>query len=181
LKFMQGGINVLPCIRLKFMKNSIILVVILATACILAYQAIEHLPNYVDKPTDELPSLPHMIALGPVGKNMNYTEAIGQYSYNMKAEKLNFKKSKIMGFDSNLMKKMVAKELTFTISKGDKTILAIQKDLIELSPAMQVITIDNPTILIPATMTTPDKIKIDKTGQTITFFYGKKQKLWNLH
>jgi len=162
------------------MKNRIILMIVVLAGVII-FLSTGHFTDEMDKPNTDGPMPPpRMTAIGPVGRDIVYTEMNGPYIYTMQTARQNFKRARVLGFESNLVKKMVVKDLVLTISKEDKTILAIKKDSAEFRPDMQVITINNPHITIPANLAQPDKIRIDKIQRIITFFYGNNRKVWKL-
>lgn len=121
-----------------------------------------------------------LVETGPYGQNVRSSEQIGSYTINMKAKRLYFKKSKILGFDNALFKKLVAKELEVTIIKDNKKILALYKDRQDMSPDMKCLQIKNPTVLYPETIKEPDKIRIDKKRKLITLYYRDKTDVWDL-
>lgn len=122
-----------------------------------------------------------LVETGPYGQNVRSTEQIGNYTINMKAKRLYFKKTKTLGFDNALFKKLVAKELEVTILKDNKKILALYKDRQDMSPDMKCLQIKNPTVLYPETIKQPDKIRIDKKRKLITLYYRDKTDVWDLN
>ena len=121
-----------------------------------------------------------LLETGPYGQNVRFTEQIGIYTINMKAKRLYFKKTKVIGFDSALFKRLVAEELDITILKNNKKILALYKAHQDMSPDMKCLQITNPVVLYPKTIKQPDKVRIDKRKKLIILYYKDKADIWNL-
>ena len=121
-----------------------------------------------------------MIAMGPVGTNITSVEQIGDVSIKMTATRFWFKKSKIMGFDSGLLKKLAAKDYCLTISKAGKVILSAAKERVEMPMDRGVITIHHPDILLPKNMEKPDSIRFDKSKMEIVLRKDGSEKIWDL-
>jgi hypothetical protein len=158
----------------------ILIISVLAVGALAAYLTFERSPDTDVRTVETTRALTRMTAIGPVGKGVTYTEQIGRHGFTLQAERINLKTTKILGFDNNLVKKMVATGVMITITQGDQKRLTVHKDRIEMSPNMKTITIDHPTILFPSTLAAPDKLRIDKSGQTITLYYKNKQDVWRL-
>jgi hypothetical protein len=163
---------------MKRQTIGIILLGILCVGCALFFGL-----KHGEKKTNINSDLPRMIAIGPISKGVTYTEQIGRHGFTMHAERISFAKTKTLGFENNLMKKLVATGVTITLTRGAHKRLEFSKDYIEMAPNMKTITIDHPTILSPANLRTIEKINIDKAGQTLTLFYGKEKKkeVWRLN
>lgn len=122
-----------------------------------------------------------LVRTGPYSEDVQTSEQIGSHILTLTAKKLFFKKTKTLGFDNNLYKKIVVKELNITFFKDDKKVLVLYKDKQEMSPDMKSIQIDNPDIRYPKTDKKAKKVKIDRAQKTITFYYNDaKPDIWYL-
>ena len=121
-----------------------------------------------------------LVETGPYGQNVRSSEQIGSYTINMKTKRLYFKKTKILGFDNALFKKLVAEELNITILKDSRKVLALYKARQDMSPDMRCLEIKNPTVLYPEAIKQPDKVGIDKKKKLITLYYRDKTDIWDL-
>jgi len=115
--------------------------------------------------------------IGPYGKNISYTENIGDLSVNMKAERLFARKSTIFGFSTVLKKHMVAENLTITVYDRGKRLYRCKKNKVVIPYNMDVIEVDNPYTIFPKSMRKVSLLRIDRKEQTIviTDQYGEKQ------
>ena len=163
------------------MKRQTIGIILLGILCVggALFFGLKHF----EKETNTVAGIPQMVAIGPIGKGVTYTEQIGRHGFTMHAERISFTKTKTLGFENNLMKRLVAAGVIITLTKGSQKRLEFSKDYIEMAPNMKTIAIDHPTILSPVNLQPPEKISIDKTGQTITLSYGKEKKkeVWRLN
>jgi hypothetical protein len=121
-----------------------------------------------------------MLAMGPVGTDISSVEQVGNVSIKMTAARFYFKKSKTLGFDNGLFKKLAAKDFCLTISKAGNDIFSARKDLVEMPLDRGVITIRKPDILFPTDMEQPDSIKLDKSNMLLFIRHGSSQKTWDL-
>ena len=121
-----------------------------------------------------------LVDAGPYGTNVISSEKIGECRFDLKAEKLYVKKTRILGFDNALFKKLVARELDITIFRADRKLLALHKSYQEMPLDMRCVKIDRPDILFPESFRQPDRVKIDKERRLITFYYGNRTDEWDL-
>lgn len=121
-----------------------------------------------------------MIAMGPVGTDIVSNEQIGDIRIEITASRLWIKKSKLFGFDNALLKKMAASDFRLTISKAGKVILSVGKDRVEMPINLDIITIHDPKVLIPADMQQPDHIRFDKPNMRVCFKQGSSEETWEL-
>ncbi len=126
--------------------------------------------------------LPERLAASSIyGEDINLTEQVDDCMFNIKAKSLYLKKTKTIGFDNALFKKLVAKKFYITISKGNKKVLSLHKTKLSMRPDMKIIQVKNPQILYPENMPPPKKVSINKIKKKIIFHYGKKTETWDLN
>ncbi|OEU79160.1 MAG: hypothetical protein BA873_11105 [Desulfobulbaceae bacterium C00003063] len=165
---------------MKQIVKHLLILVITVFAAFLGYHGFSDADK--EKPEDiEYKAPSRWIEAGPYGQGVRSTEKIGDYTINMKAEKLYFKKTKTFGFDNALFKKLVARELNITIFRDDKRVLALYKDRQAMSPDMKSLLIEDPTVLHPKTIKQLDKISIDKNRRLITLYHSDRTDVWDLN
>jgi hypothetical protein len=130
--------------------------------------------------SSESTSPSRMLQMGPVAGGMLSTRKVGEVVVKMEASRTWFKKSKTLGFDNALFKKMVASDFRLTISKGGKELLAISKDQIEMSPDQNIIDINKPQIIFPSDMKQPDSIRLDNQKMLLQIKTEKDKIIWDL-
>ncbi len=121
-----------------------------------------------------------LVEIGPYGQDVSFMEQLGIYIINMKAKRLYFKKTKVVGFDSALLKRLVAEELNIIILKNNKKVLALYKAHQDMPPDMKCLEIINPIVLYPKTIKQLDKVRIDKRKKLIMLYYKDKTDIWDL-
>lgn len=118
-----------------------------------------------------------LVGIGPYGRNISYTENIGDLSVNMKADRLFARKSTFLGFATVLKKHMVAENLAITVYDREKRIFSCRKDEVIMPYNMDVIEVENPYTVFPKNMSRVSLIRIDRIARTIviTDQNGEKQ------
>jgi hypothetical protein len=127
------------------------------------------------------PSAPsRMLQMGPVLEGMVSSKTMGSVTVTMEASRVWFKKTKLLGFDNALFKKLEAKDFLLTVLKDGEKRLSISKDRLEMPPDKSIIEIRNPRILFPADMQQPDSITLDNGKMILYFRTGDDEMVWNL-
>ena len=121
-----------------------------------------------------------MLQMGPVVGGFSSTDTIGEVVIKMKASRMWYKKSKILGFDSAMFKKLVASNFRLTILKGEKKLISLSKNQVEMSSDQNTIDIKKPTIIFPADMGHPDLIQFNKKELKLKIKTGTSEKIWDL-
>jgi len=162
----------------KTVKLSILSVVVVLLAIVIFYALADMGETRHSGTSFSVPT--RLVENGPYGKNVDLKEKLGRCMFDMKAQRLYFKKIKTLGFNNALFKKLVAKELNIIIFRDNKKILSLYKDYQEMNPNMKSIQIKNPKVLYPETMKQPDEVNIDKDKKLIVLRYGDKVDTWDL-
>ena len=121
-----------------------------------------------------------MLQMGPVLGGLSSTDTIGEVVIKMEASRMWYKKSKTFGFDNALFKKLVASNFRLTILKGEKRLISLSKNQVELSSDRNTIDIKTPTIIFPTDMGHPDLIQFNKKELKLKIKTGTSEKTWDL-
>jgi len=121
-----------------------------------------------------------LLQMGPVVGGFSSTDTIGELVVKMEASRMWYKKSKILGFDSAIFKKLVASNFSLTILKGEKKLISLSKNKVELSSDLKTISIKKPTITYPTDMGHPDLIQFNKDELKLKIKTGTSEKTWDL-
>ena len=136
----------------------------------------------VDEDADSsFPNVPDRLTrIGPYSRGFTMTEKIGAYDISLKAAQMHVRKSRVLGFDSALYKRLSLDDLHVTVWKDGKRMLEFRKDRTSLPPTMRSMEIDHPEIRYPDSMKGVTKIKIDKEKKYLKIYRGSKAETWNL-
>ena len=118
--------------------------------------------------------------IGPYARGFTMTEKIGSYDISLKARQMHMRKSRMLGFDSALYKRLALDDLHVTVWKEGKRMLEFQKDRTSLPPTLKSMEIDNPEVLYPDSMKGVTKIKLNKEKKYLKIYRGSKTETWNL-
>jgi len=118
--------------------------------------------------------------IGPFSKGFTMTEEIGPYDITLKARQMHMKKSRVLGFDSALYKRLALDDLHVTVWKEGKRVLEFRKDRTSLPPTLKTMEIDHPEILYPGTLKGITKIRLNKDKKYLKIYKGSKVETWAL-
>jgi hypothetical protein len=121
-----------------------------------------------------------MLKLGPVVGGAVSSETVGDVVIKLKASRLWLKKTKTLGFDNALFKKLAARDFCLTIYKGGKKLISVRKPFVEMPPDQHIIEINDPAVIYPPNMKQPDSIRLDKRARTLCIRTGRSEKIWDL-
>ncbi|MGM0453760.1 MAG: hypothetical protein ACQERN_11405 [Thermodesulfobacteriota bacterium] len=142
------------------------------------YHSSSTAPDRVTK-RPKIPS--HLIKNGPYGTNVSITDLVGDCRYQLRAEKLYFKKTRMLAFENALWKKLVAKDLRIAIFENGKKRIELAKDSAELSAGMDHFRIKNPQIRYPEHLNGARMVEIDKKKARIHIHTAQGEKTtWEL-
>jgi len=115
---------------------------------------------------------PRLVENGPYVRDLLMSWSEEGADLTLKASRLSFVKTKFMGMDNALMKKMRLDDVVVEVMHGDQRVLCMTKDRIEGAPSGKRFVLDSPTILFPKGARQPDKAVIHKERREIVFWYG---------
>jgi len=113
-------------------------------------------------------------------RRARYSFFIGKCKIQIQADRIFFKKSKLLGFDCAFLKTMVLDGVTITILQNNKKLLKLFKNNVQSKTSFKKISIDHPIILFPESLKNTKKVIIDKTQKKIKILLGNETKIWNL-
>lgn len=119
---------------------------------------------------------PRLVANGPYVRELVMSWSQGGVDVTLRAARLCFVKSTLMGMDNALMKKMRLDDVVVAVRRGDDELLRMTKARIEGAPSGRRFVLESPTVLFPKGARKPDKAVIHKQRRQIVFWYGKESR-----
>jgi hypothetical protein len=118
--------------------------------------------------------------LGPYARNIRLMEKVGAYDLALEARVLHMKKTKVLGFDSALYRRVVTRDARLTVYRDGRKVLEATKERLILPPGMKVIEMESPRVLYPGGMKDLRKIRVDKGKKVLRLYRAGRVETWKL-
>ncbi|HPW69094.1 MAG: hypothetical protein WDA72_10580 [Desulfomonilia bacterium] len=122
----------------------------------------------------------HLTRIGPYVKDIHVMEKIGPYNLSVRASSFHMKKTRFMGFSTNLYKLVVAHDARVTLYRDGATMLDVKKDRLVMPPALGLIDIQEPVVVCPEGMDDVSRIEISRDKGFIRIHRSKGVETWEL-
>ena len=172
--------NLNNTVKNKTILTYVLIVFILLTVSIIIYYCVINQTKTSKILETRIIQPPQLAVYSQFLRNANYSLFIGKCKIQIHADRIFFKKSKLLGFDCAFLKKMVLDGVTITILQNKKRLLKIFKNNVQSNTSFKKISIDHPIILLPESLKNSKKVIIDKTQKTIKILLGNEIKIWDL-
>lgn len=117
---------------------------------------------------------PRLVENGPYVRDLVMSWSEGGVDVTLSASRLCFVKSRFLGMDNALMKKMRLDDVLVTVRRGHHTLLRLAKGRVEGAPSGKRFALEAPRVLYPQGARQPDRAVVDKEHRKIIFWYGKE-------
>ncbi|GEM_PF-1045428 len=118
--------------------------------------------------------------IGPYVKEIHVMEKIGPYDLSVRASSFHMKKTKFMGFSTNLYKQVVARDVRIVLYREGETKLEVEKDRLVMPPALGYIDIQEPVVVSPKGMDDVSRIEISRDKGFIRIHRNNGVDTWEL-